>query len=273
MCNFKLRVTIMSFQFWKSKQPITGLTLSGGGMRGIAHIAILKALEEHDLRPAIISGSSAGAVVGAFYAAGLSPDDMIDVVIKRSFFSRSSFRFRTNGIFSTRFLADLLKEFIPEDDFDCLKIPLTVAVTELTQGRTEYVSEGKLFDILIASASIPYIFPPVRLGDKVYLDGGIMNNLPIEPIRNQCDFLVGAHVNSIEYQPFKRLSLLKELDRVIHLAIGQSVYQKAKLCNIFFDPPGMMQYGMLEKKNVGRMFDEVYKYSMALLESLGYVKQ
>lgn len=263
----------MSFQFWKNKQPTIGLTLSGGGMRGIAHIAILKALEAYGLRPAVISGSSAGAVVGAFYAAGVQPDDMIDLVIKRNFFSRSYFRLRTNGIFSNRFLYELLKEFIPEDDFAGLQIPLIVAVTELTYGRTEYISEGKLSDFIVASASIPYIFPPVKIEDKIYLDGGIMNNLPIEPIRNKCDFLVGAHVNSIEYQPFKRISLLKELDRVIHLAIGQSVYQKAKLCNIFFDPPGMMQYGMLEKKNVGRMFDEVYKYSMALLESLGYAKQ
>lgn len=263
----------MSLPFWRNKKQTIGLTLSGGGMRGIAHIAILKALEEHGLKPDIISGSSAGAIIGAFYAAGIHPDEMMAVVLKRNFFSRSSFRFRRNGIFSTKFLYDLLNEFIGKDDFSTLKIPLTVAVTELTHGKVEYISQGRLFDVLIASASIPYIFPPINIDDKIYLDGGIMNNLPIEPIRHSCDLLIGAHVNSIEFQEFKHLSLLKELDRVIHLAIGQSVYQKAKLCDIFFDPPGMMQYGMLEKKNVGRMFDEVYKYSTALLQSLGYEKK
>jgi len=74
---------------FKKKKPVIGLTLSGGGMRGIAHIAVLKALEEYNLKPHIISGTSAGSIVGAFYSFGKTPDEMMDIVRKTTFFSRN----------------------------------------------------------------------------------------------------------------------------------------------------------------------------------------
>lgn len=74
------------FSFKKKKPPVIGLTLSGGGMRGIAHIAVLKALEEYNLKPHIISGTSAGSIIGAFYSFGKSPDEMMEIVRQTSFF-------------------------------------------------------------------------------------------------------------------------------------------------------------------------------------------
>lgn len=76
----------MTWFSFKKKQPVIGLTLSGGGMRGVAHIAILKALEEFGLRPQILSGTSAGAIIGAFYSAGYTPDKMRTIVEQATFF-------------------------------------------------------------------------------------------------------------------------------------------------------------------------------------------
>ncbi|MFP7658248.1 patatin-like phospholipase family protein [Chryseobacterium proteolyticum] len=82
----------MSLFSFNKKKPVIGLTLSGGGMRGIAHIAVLKALEEFNLKPDIISGTSAGSIVGAFYSFGKTPDEMMDIVKSTTFFFQVLFK-------------------------------------------------------------------------------------------------------------------------------------------------------------------------------------
>jgi NTE family protein len=89
--------------FGNTMKPKVGLTLSGGGMRGIGHIAVLKALEEYNLQPQVLSGTSAGSIVGAFYSLGKSPVEMMEIVKESTFFTRSTFKFSKNGIFNPGF--------------------------------------------------------------------------------------------------------------------------------------------------------------------------
>lgn len=255
---------------FKKKKPVIGLTLSGGGMRGIAHIAVLKALEEYGLKPDIISGTSAGSIVGAFYSLGKTPDEMMEIVKQTTFFSRSYLRLSKNGIFSSKFILKLFMDHFPEDDFKVLKIPVYVAATEMTHGIVDFFSEGELFGPLLASSSVPFILPPVKIGEKIYVDGGVLDNLPIEPIIDKCDFLIASHVNSISYDRLEKMSLMKEFDRILHLAIAKSVYSKAKSCDIFLDPPKMTKFSLFNKKFLDIMFDEVYEYTCKELEERGY---
>ncbi|MCU7615399.1 patatin-like phospholipase family protein [Chryseobacterium sp. GMJ5] len=262
----------MGFFSSKKKKPVIGLTLSGGGMRGIAHIAVLKALEEYSLKPQIISGTSAGSIIAAFYSLGKSPDEMMDIVRETTFFSRSYLKLSRNGIFSSKFILKLLNDHFPEDDFKVLKIPIYIAATDLTHGIVDFFSEGELFGPLLASSSVPFVLPPVRIGEKVYVDGGVLDNLPIEPIIDKCDFLIGSHVNSISYDGLENMSIMKEFDRILHLAIAKSVYSKAKSCDIFLDPPKMTKFSLFNKKFFDEMFSEVYEYTCTELESKGYKK-
>lgn len=257
---------------FKKKKPVIGLTLSGGGMRGIAHIAVLKALEEYNLKPQIISGTSAGSIIGAFYSLGKTPDEMIEIVKQTTFFSRSYLRLSKNGIFSSNFILKLFKDHFPEDNFSVLKIPVYVAATELTHGIVDFFSEGELFGPLLASSSVPFVLPPVRIGEKLYVDGGVLDNLPIEPIIDKCDLLIASHVNSISYDGLQNMSLMKEFDRILHLAIAKSVYSKAKSCDIFLDPPKMTKFSLFNKRNLDEMFKEVYEYTCKELEDKGYTK-
>ncbi|MEG0761839.1 patatin-like phospholipase family protein [Chryseobacterium sp.] len=254
------------------KKPIIGLTLSGGGMRGIAHIAVLKALEEYNLKPDIISGTSAGSIIAAFYSFGKSPDEMMEIVKQTTFFSKSFLRLSKNGIFSSNFILKLFTDYFPEDDFKIMKIPIYVATTELTHGIVDFFSEGNLFLPLLASSSVPFVLPPVKIGDKIYVDGGVLDNLPIEPIIDKCDFLIASHVNSISYDSLEKMSLLKEFDRILHLAIAKSVYAKVNSCNIFLDPPKMTKFSLFNKKSLDIMFKEVYEYTCNELENKGYKK-
>lgn len=263
----------MNLFSFKKKKPVIGLTLSGGGMRGIAHIAVLKALEEYHLKPDIISGTSAGSIVGAFYSLGKTPDEMMDIVRQTTFFSRSYLRLSKNGIFSSNFILKLFKDHFPEDNFNVLKIPVYVAATEMTHGIVDFFSEGELFGPLLASSSVPFVLPPVKMGEKIYVDGGVLDNLPIEPIADQCDFLIASHVNSISYDSLENMSLMKEFDRILHLAIAKSVYSKAKMCDIFLDPPKMTKFSLFNKKSLDIMFQEVYEYTCKELETKGYKRE
>ena len=140
----------------------------------------------------------------------------------------------------------------------------------MTHGIVDFFSEGKLFVPLLASSSVPFVLPPVKIGEKIYVDGGVLDNLPIEPIVDKCDFLIASHVNSISYDSLERMSLMKEFDRILHLAIAKSVYSKAKTCDIFLDPPKMTKFSLFNKKFLDIMFQEVYEYTCKELDEKGY---
>jgi NTE family protein len=252
--------------FKKKKEHQVGLVLSGGGLRGIGHIGALKALEEHGYRPTILSGCSAGAIIGAFYAAGYTPDELRNIAFESSFFPRSSFRLRMSGFIDTGFLSKLFQQYIPANTFEMLKMPLYVAVTDIVAGKTEYLHSGQLDQALLASSSLPLLFPPFKSGEKVYYDGGILDNLPIKPIITQCEFLIGVHVNALAPVSAQALTVRKTMDQIVHLAIGQSVYRNARKCHLFIDPPAMNQFSMFNKRDAQKIYDHVYDHTSRQLD-------
>ena len=246
----------------RRKQPRkVGLALSGGGLRGIGHLGAIKALEEHGFEPAILSGCSAGAIIGAFYAAGYSVDDMLRIVQENDLFPATSLRLRATGFVNTRFLSKLLQKHMPINTFESLKKPLYVGATDLLAGKMKYFHSGVLDEVLLASSSVPVLFPAVKREDAIYYDGGLLDNLPIQPLIGQCNFLIGVHVNAPDKVTADQLTAVKSLDRIVHLAIGRSVAQNATRCDLFIEPPDMLQFGMFGKKDLMRIFEHVYTHT------------
>ncbi len=237
-----------------------GLVLSGGGLRGIGHLGAIRALEEHGYKPSIISGCSMGAIIGAFYAAGYSVDAMLRIIEENNLFPTTSFRLRASGFLDNRFLSRLILKHIPQNTFESLKIPLCVSTTNFMSGETEYFRSGPLDEALLASSSIPLIFPGAQRDTSVYYDGGILDNLPVKPLLGQCKFLIGVHVNALDQLTPEKLTPTKILDRVAHLAIGQSVSQNAKKCDLFLEPPGMLRFSMFGKKELMAIYEYTYAY-------------
>src|SRR5690606_9918622 len=101
--------------------------------------------------------------------------------------------------------------------------PLYVSATNLLSGKADYLHSGPLDDALLASSSVPMMFPSIKRNTSVYYDGGILDNLPVKPLLEQCEFLVGVHVNTLDAVTPEQLTPMKTLDRILHLAIGQSV--------------------------------------------------
>ena len=173
-----------------------GLVLSGGGARGLSHVGVLLALEELKIPIHAVSGTSAGALVGALYACGVKPDDMVKKIQDQRFLGLNNINFYGMGIFNHNTLTKFVKNHVVCNSFEELKIKLYVTVTNIELGEYEVFSSGEILKPVTASAAVPILFNPVIINGKPYLDGGIMNNFPIEPLLDTCDFIIGSNVQN-----------------------------------------------------------------------------
>lgn len=245
-----------------SKNKI-GVVLSGGGARGIAHLGVLQALEEFGITPSIISGTSAGAILGAFYAKGFSIEEVLKIIKNVHFFNFSNFLIEKPGFFSMKGFEKIYDQYFPSNSFSDLDIPLIVSATDILKGEIVYFSSGNLSKSLMASSCIPMVFQPVNYNGTSYVDGGILDNFPIEPLLNQCEIIIGIHVNSIKKE-VNEIQLNKILDRSFHLALNNSVKTKIEKCNLFIEPPDMSQFGIFDLERAKEIFDYGYNYGLSI---------
>lgn len=171
-----------------------GLSLSGGGARGIVHVGILQAFENHDFKPVCVSGTSMGAIVGSLYASGMKPREMMDLLSSKGFLQMFRFRASLSGLLEMKYLKEVMQEHLPET-FEELNLPFFAAATNLTRYELRIFDSGKLYDAVVASASIPVLFAPVEINGEKYVDGGVIDNLPVEVCRSFCDRVVAVEVN------------------------------------------------------------------------------
>lgn len=244
-------------------QDQPGYVLSGGGARGIAHLGVLRALEEHGIRPSAISGTSAGAIIGALYSAGYDAEQILEMAQRIRFFSIPNLLWRKSGLFSMKAFEKLYQEYFPHDDLAALPIPVYVAATDVLRGRTIYFSEGSLSLALMASSCIPLLYEPIAYDNTYLVDGGVLNNFPVEPLLGRCDRIVGVHVNSLSQKP-EQLHFKDMLDRSFHFALSSAVVQKKGQCTLFIEPPDMSRFGMFDIRSAKKIMEVAYEYTLSL---------
>ncbi|NDP21018.1 MAG: hypothetical protein GZ091_08060 [Paludibacter sp.] len=177
-----------------------GVCLSGGGALGLAHIGVFQSLEEHGIFPTQIVGSSMGAIIGTFYAAGFSPAEMLQLIKDDKLYKVTklmTFRptFLKSGISTHTLLHSLIRELIPHNSFEGLKKKMHVCVVNLNTAQWEIMDSGdKLDKWVAASASIPGLFESMKLNDAFYVDGGLLNNMPAQGIEKFCKTIIGVDV-------------------------------------------------------------------------------
>jgi len=237
-----------------------GLVLSGGGARGIAHIGVLKALDEMEIEFHHVSGTSAGAIVGALYAYGYKPDRIFELVKNLSLFNSVRPAFAWTGLLTMDGLKELLLKNIPENNFANLSIPLTVAATDIRMGKIHYFSEGELIPAIVSSCSIPAVFNPVSINGNLYVDGGLLDNLPVKPIRNACDFIVGSHCNHIS-PDFDVKNIKLVVERSLLIAIHANTEVSQSLCDVFIEPPRMDRFSSLDLSKAQEIFEFSYRFT------------
>jgi len=249
----------------KNKKYRTGMVLSGGGARGFAHLGVLKALNDAGIIPDVISGTSAGALVGVLYADGYTPDDILRIMntTNRLHYIRPTVP--REGLLQISGIEKILKENLRAEKFEDLKIPLFVTATDLNNGKAVYFSSGKLLKPVIASASIPVLFNPVIIDEIHYVDGGVMDNLPIKPIEEDCDLIIGSFVNPAGYEKTVT-SLVQIAERIFMLNMSREVVEKKNKFDVFIAPPELRNYKILDPEKAIEVFEIGYNATKIKLD-------
>jgi NTE family protein len=245
-----------------------GIALSGGGAKGVAHIGVLQALEEAGIHPQVVAGTSAGSIIGAWYAAEIKPKEMMDFVKKSSFWRLFRPGFTFDGLTKPDYIRARLQETLPFDDFGRLPKPLLVNVANLRSGRLEVLSEGSLYDAIVASCSVPLVFTPLVLNGEIYVDGGLLENLPTGAIRNRCEQLIGVNVMPVVETETKQLSgIMTIATRCFEMSVHANTQPCLAHCDLLIEPAALAKYGLFQFGQLDKLFDIGYEAAQQTIAS------
>jgi NTE family protein len=243
-----------------------GLVLSGGGARGFTHLGVIQALNEAGIFPDVVAGTSAGALAGVLYCDGYSPKEIFKMMNAGSRLSYMRPTLPRDGLLQISGIVKILENHLRAKTFEELKIPLFVTATDINNGKAVYFSKGDIMDPVIASASIPVLFKPVIIGKICYVDGGVMDNLPIRPIEGKCRITIGSFVNPVGYED-SISGLLKIAVRTFMLSMSKEISEKAKKFDLFIAPLELKDYAILDPENADAFFKIGYKATKEKLKN------
>jgi len=250
------------------KKYKTGLVLSGGGTRGFAHLGVIAALHEKGIKPDVISGVSAGAVVGAFIAGGKSPEQILEIFKKGWFFTYTKLHIPIDGLLKLDGLKEVIEKEIPVEKIEELEIPFFIGVSNLNKGIAEYKSSGLLGEIILASSSIPILFSPIKIGRHSYVDGGLMDNIPIAPIKNDCEQIFVSNISPINPSA-KMNNLVQIATRTFYMSVNANMKEVRKYATVFIEPKGIDKFDILSRTHADELFELGYNSAKkAMIKSL-----
>ncbi len=223
------------------KNKKIGLTLGGGATKAFATFAVLEELQKNNISIDLVSGASAGALVGAYFALFGEVESLrkeLDGFSRRTWFNFADFAIgKTKSLINGRVYREYLERKFGDRTFKDTKIPLFVAVTDIISGKVEYLNKGRIVDALIASSAYPGIFPPFQKGNAVYVDGGVLDNLPCEILfKNGADKVIAVNLGVISNENHEYNNLIAVVARSLDLMMDSAfrrVYEENERLFVF----------------------------------------
>ena len=253
-----------------------GLALGAGGSRGVCHIGVLKALEEEGIKPDFICGCSMGAVVGACYSKGMSVDKMMNAVLKLKavkLVDLNAAPISKLSFLRGRKMQKLLLSHIGDITFDRLDIPFACVASDIYTGKSVTFKEGKVIDAVRASSSIPVVFPPVKIGEHLLVDGGVLCRVPTVQTKEMgADVVIAvdALTNTKESVTGVK-NVFNLVTRIFDVMDNNGSEMKKKIVGqdkeIWIEPEmkGLNQY---EVKNFEKAFEEGYSAAKEKIQDI-----
>jgi NTE family protein len=250
-------------------RPKVGLVLSGGGAKGLAHIGVLKVIDSLGIQVDFIAGTSMGAVVGGLYASGYNANQLdsifsaidVDALIQdytprgaKSFYEKrndeiyaltlpfNNFRLGlpsglSKGLYNFNLISRLTKHVSHIRDFDELPIPFLCIATDLETGEQILLDSGVLAQSIIASGAIPTLYNPVEINGKLHIDGGVVNNYPVEELKNRgVDFIIGVDVQDGLKARDQLEDVTSVLSQLNNFSMIEKMEGKRRMTNIYIKP-------------------------------------
>lgn len=242
----------------------TGFALSGGFIRGFAHMGAIQALKEHKIFPDIIAGVSAGALAGVFIADGFEPYDAMELFKKLSFETYAKLNFSGKGIMQITELMEFIKKNLRSKKFEDLKIPLKVIATDIAEGKSVIFDKGTLADHVVASCCVPTLFAPITIEGTDYVDGGVFMNLPVTPLREICEQIVAINVSPLEGGDYKP-TLINITERAFHFMIAANTIKDSEMADILIAPKNLYSFSNISMSQGEEIFNCGYDAAVEVI--------
>ena len=244
-----------------------GIVLSGGAVRGAAHIGILKALDEYNIPIYALSGVSAGSIIASLYANEYTAKDIEEIALNTNFLKwfKPSKSFRS--LFSLQSLEDFLKKYLKNEKIEDSQKKLFITTSNLNTGMYKCWDKGNIFKITRASSSLPFLFEPVEINGELHVDGGLVNNLPVEPLKDICDYIIAVDVNPLSKEKsFKNIFSITV--RSFYIAVRANVEVRKDMADIFIQPEKLLDIGLFDIRKIKNAIDIGYKEGIKIAEAV-----
>ena len=254
-----------------------GLALGGGGARGVAHIAYLKALEEQGIKPGVIAGTSRGAIVGALYAGGMTPDGMYAMLENLFSMRKRSGVSLVKALKRDGFASTLAKQFLskalPKKTFEELDIPLKLVATDFHTLEEKVFTSGEILPALLGSIAFPSVFIPQQVGSSYYVDGGATNIVPFDILRKECDVLIAIDVSQVRPNASLKPSIKNALHATWAATQEALISEKLKLSPVdIFERPTFEDVSTMEFFKYKSIYKRAEAHIPGFLEQLNKVR-
>lgn len=208
-------------RFFKIKPRRVALALGGGALLGAAHIGVLEVLEKEGIRPEIIAGTSVGAIIGAAYAAGKPIEELARLMRRANWGDLARFSLPPSmGMFNTQPMENFIRENIFDLNFQDLKYPFAAVACDILSGEKVVFKSGPVAEAVRASAAFPGIFAPMEIGGRLLVDGGVIDNLPVEVTREMgADYIIAVDLSAVSpsmHPPQNMLDLIFWVIELMH---------------------------------------------------------
>lgn len=235
-----------------------GLALGGGAVLGAAHIGVIRALEEMDVEISYVTGTSIGAFVGALYAFGYNPKKIEEIALNLSWMDISGLVLFESGLLSNAKLGELLGESLGEKKIEDADIPLAVIATDITNGDKVVLDKGSVAKAVMASTCIPGVFGPVKFEDKLLVDGGIVENIPIDTIKKMgAEYVIGVDLNAIKTY-HKPDSILDVIINSFHFTLKAAAKYQTEDADVLITPD-LSKFNMVSTDQIKDLIEQGYK--------------
>ena len=244
-----------------------GLALSGGGAKGFAHLGVFKLLEESGLKPDIISGTSAGSLMGVLFADGYSADEIKNMFIGREFSEFAQLQIPKSGLFNYDRFQEFLKRHLRSKRIEDVPIPTVIVATDLDRGCSHEFRSGPIVEAVTASCCMPIVFSPVLINGVHYVDGGLFRNFPVSTIRDECEYVIGVNVSPLIPQRYKQ-TLLHIAERTYHYVFKANAIEDRELCDILIEAKEVGLYKTFDLENINLISEIGYEAAVKAFQKV-----
>lgn len=247
------------------KKEKIGLALSGGSVLGAAHIGVLKAIEELELKVEYVSGTSIGSLVGALYVSGKNWKEIKEIADEMNWIEVSKLSLSNYGLLSNEKLGNIVKENIGELDFEDTEIPFAVITVNVSTGKKKTLLKGSISNAVMASSAIPGIFIPVEIDGDLYCDGGVMENVPVSALKELgANYKIAVDLNAA-HKYNKPDNIVDLLLNTFDMMLVNSAQYQTKEADLVITPD-LSEFDYLQTDKVDELVEAGYEEAKKVLK-------